>query len=430
MSTSAAEVKSNTSGMFYGWWIVVIAWLALMIGNGLTVGGLPAFTKNMLGALIEAGTLSPADAPALPGNTASLMILIAGLTAPFAGMLVGRISIRILMTIGCVFLGGGLILYAQASSPSHVYVAYALFGLTLGFVGLMMNAVLVSNWFVRQRGKAIGLLVTGASFGGMLIPLAANFLIPRFGWRTSVLILSGVVWLILLPAIWLVVRAFPSDMGLAPDGDAAPASAGGEKRELPGVPFSRAIRTLLFWVLGICAAAIFHAIFTSSQQFILYLQSPRVGMSESLARIAQGLTFAASVGGKFFFGWLGDRMSRTRTMLVCRAMMFAGALILLNLTVATAFVFIVFFGIGYGGAFALIQLLAVSSFGLRDAGKIMGTITFLETMGSALGTRITGMLAKADGGDYRRAFRGVIVAAAIALITSAIVHWQSKEKTV
>ncbi|MGH9842851.1 MAG: MFS transporter [Blastocatellia bacterium] len=428
MSTSAAEVKTTTSGAFYGWRIVSIAWLALLIGNGLTVGGLPAFTSNMLRALIEAGTLTKEAAPALPGAAATLMIVIAGFTAPLAGVLVGRVSIRVLMSIGCVLLGAGLGVYSQATAPAHVYAAYALFGLTLGFVGLMMNTVLVSNWFVRHRGKAIGILVTGTSFGGMLIPFAANLLIPRFGWRASVLILSGIVWLILLPAIWLVVRAFPRELGLEPDGDAAVSQADRAKAELSGTPFAQAIRTPLFWALGIGAAAIFYAIFTSSQQFILYLQSPRVGMSESLARIAQGLTFTASVGGKYFFGWLGDRMSRTRTMLICCSMMFAGTLILPKLTVASAFVFILLFGVGYGGTYALIQLLAISSFGLRDAGKIMGTITFLETMGSGLGTILTGMLAKVDKGDYRRAFYGVIIAAAIALATSLIVHAQSKRQ--
>ena len=423
MPTSAEGVKSKTSETFYGWWIVAIAWAALLIGNGLTIGGLPAFTSSMLSALIESGALTKTTAPALPGFAATLMIAIAGLAAPLIGALVGRVSIRILMSVGCVLLGTGLVFYSQATSTRHIYVAYALFGLTLGFVGLMMNTMLVSNWFVRRRGKAIGLLVTGTSFGGILIPLAANFLIPWQGWRISVLILSGAVWLVLLPSIWLVVRASPHEKGLTPDGDALPFESNMEKEELPGIPFSQAIRMLRFWALGICAAAIFYAIFTSSQQFILYLQSPRVGMSESHARIAQGLSFAASVGGKYFFGWLGDRVSRTLTMLICCTMMFAGTLILLSLTVTTSFMFILLFGVGYGGTFALIQLLAVSSFGLRDAGKIMGMITFLETMGSALGTTLTGMLAKADDGDYRRAFYGVIFAAAVSLVTASIVHW-------
>ncbi|MFN0084309.1 MAG: MFS transporter [Blastocatellia bacterium] len=429
MSTSAMDAKSGPAGRFYGWRVVGIAWLTLLIGNGLTVGGLPAFTGNMLRALIEAGTLTREAAPALPGAAATLMIVIAGITAPLIGALVGRVNIRALICAGCVLLGTGLGIYSRAVSPRHIYLAYGVFGLTLGLAGLMMNTVLVSNWFVRHRGRAIGILVTGTSFGGMLIPLAANVLIPRFGWRAAVLILSGLVWFVLLPAILLVVRAHPRDLGQAPDGDPVVSRAAAQAAPLGGASFAEALRTPLFWSLGIGAAAIFYAIFTSSQQFILYLQTPRVGMPESMARIAQGLTFAASVGGKYFFGWLGDRMSRTRTMLVCCSMMFAGTLILLKLTAATAFAFILFFGVGFGGTFALIQLLAISSFGLRDAGKIMGVITFLETLGSGFGSILTGMLAKADNGDYQRAFYGVILAATIALIASFVIHFQSEARS-
>jgi sugar phosphate permease len=414
--------------VYYGWWIASISTFALMIGNGLTIGGLPAFTNKMIGSLIAGGAIVPSQAPALIGGSASLMILLAGLASPLVGWLTGRLDLRWIMATGCLVLGAGLVTYSRITTPTHVYLAYGLYGLSLALVGVMVNTVLITNWFDRSRGRAMGVVITGTSFGGVLIPLSANLLAGwGLDWRETVLLLSASVIALLL-AVLFFVRTRPEEMGLTIDGRLSPEREPATLRLREGATFKQAIGTSLFWALGICAAAIFYAIFTSSQQFIQYLKSPRIGMSEALANTAQSLTFVASVGGKFFFGWLSDKIPRTRAMAICCGLMFAGSLILISLTTATAFSFILIFGFGYGGTFVLIQLLAVGAFGPRAMGKILGAITFLETLGSALGTAITGKLAASDGGDYTRAFYGVILASAIALATALIVHFKSKSE--
>jgi sugar phosphate permease len=405
--------------LFYGWWIVLIASTALMIGNGLTIGGLPAFTSSMLRELVAAGAVRPAEAQQVIGDAAGAMVWIAGGFSLAVGWLIGRINLRFLMALGCVLLGAGLFVYSRIDSPRDVMAAYVIYGFSLGLVGLMVQTVLISNWFSRLRGRAMAFVVIGTSLGGMLVPLAATVLIPEVGWRNAVLILSSFSWLLML-VVLAFVRSTPYEMGLMPDGDA---SITENQQQLSGMRFGETVRTLRFWALALCSAAIFYAIFTNSQQFIQYLKSPRIGLSESQGNLAQTLTFVASVGGKFFFGWLSDRLRNTLVMILCCSMMFGGTLTLLNLTATTAFVFIVLFGIGYGGTFVLIQLLAVGSFGRRDAPKIMGVISFVETVGSGLGTIITGRLARAAGGDYSQAFYGLIMAAGLALISSLIVHF-------
>lgn len=401
---------------FYGWWIVCVSTLALLVSNGLTINGIPVFYKPMLNDLIASGATTAQNAPNIVGTAAPLTFIISGLFSPVGGALLQRFSTRKIMLLGCVILGSALIIYSRAVAPAHIFAAHALFGISLGLVGVLPNTVLISNWFRRKRGVALGIVITGTSLGGVLIPLIATPLIARYGWRTSVLIVSLLVWLVLLPTILIIVRDKPSERALLPDGDVFLNETNVNTALLTGMTLTEALRTPIFWIFGLAAAAIFYPIFTTSQQFILYLQSPRIGMSAQAASIAQAALFISSVGGKFFFGWLSDKLPTARVMTFCCSLMLVGTLFLFGLTAQTAFLFLVPFGMGYGGTFVLIQLLAAERFGLREIGKILGSIFVIETIGGALGTFVTGRLASAANGDYSVAFYYVVAVTALALI--------------
>ncbi|MCA1607974.1 MAG: MFS transporter, partial [Acidobacteria bacterium] len=147
------------------------------------------------------------------------------------------------------------------------------------------------------------------------------------------------------------------------------------------------------------------------------------------ASLAQSFLFVTSVGGKFLFGWLSDRLPTARVMLICCGLMFLGTLILLGfLTADTVFLFLIPFGLGYGGTFVLLQLLAVEYFGLKDVGKILGALTVIETLGAATGGTVTGRLAAAAGGDYTTAFYGVTIAAGLAFVLVVILNFLPKPR--
>ena len=412
-----STIATTESKIFYGWWIVAVSTIALIVNNGLAIGGLPVFYKPMLSDLIASGVTTPALAPKIIGNAATMTFLVAGVLSPLTGILIRRMSLRILMTIGCFLLGGGLIVYSRATQPKDIYLAHFLLGSSLACAGVAINAVLVSNWFRRLRGTAIGIAMTGTSLGGALIPLVATPLIANYGWRRALLYVSGLVWFVLLPAIWLFVRVRPEDKGLLPDGDTVPQQgAGAAQAVLTGLTLAQALRTPVFWMLGLAAALLFYPIFTTSQQFILYLQTPHIGMEAATANKVQSALFVSSLCGKFLFGWLSDRFKPFNVMLTCCLIMLGGSLCLLHLTAVTAFAFIVPFGMGYGGAFVLLQLLSVTIFGARDSGAILGAIIFLEAFGGAIGSYLTGVLASNAGGDYTLAFYCVIGVTALALV--------------
>ena len=406
-------MSPTKTGFYYGWVIVAVATFALVVSNGLSIGGLPVFYKPIQEDLLRLGTITPETADRVTGDAASLTFILAGIFSLIAGGLLRWFSIRKLMIAGCLFLGGGLVVYSFATLPWHIYLCHALLGLSLGFVGVMMQTVLIAGWFRSQRGSAMGIVLTGTSIGGVLVPIISRPLIVEYGWRSAMLIVSSVVWLVLLPAIVLTVKENPEDAPTQLTGDSVPENA----EITDGLTLLEATRTLSFWILALCAASIFYPIFTASQQFILHIQkSPSIGVDAGTASVAQSFLFATSVGGKFLFGWLSDRLPTTRVMIICCGIMFLATLLLLGfLTAGTVFLFLIPFGIGYGGTFVLLQLLAAEMFGLKDIGKIIGALTVVETAGAAFGGIVTGRLAAAHGGDYTIAFYGVTIAAGVAL---------------
>jgi MFS family permease len=394
--------------------IVAVSLLALIVSNGLAIGGMPVFSKDLRQDLLNSGAVEANHAETFLANAANLTFLMSGVFSLAAGWLMLRVRLRPLMIFGCVCLGGGLLIHSQASSAGVVYLARSLMGISLGFVGVAPNVVLVSRWFQRSRGTAVGLVLAGTSIGGLFIPLLAAPLIRRSNWRAAMAELSLLVWLVLLPAIVFLVKEPPK----------AQESADGQFANMDGMTLSAALRTPLFWVFGLAAAAIFYPIFATTQQFILYLQSAKVGVSLQTAAFAQSGLFAVSVGGKFLAGFLSDKVSPTRTMLVFALIMFVSTLVLFDLTANTALLFLLPFGLGYGGIFVLIQRLAGDYFGSREYGKILGAITLVEIVGATIGGRVTGYLADLNGGDYTAAFYGVSAASALALACAVLLNYR------
>ena len=427
--------SESKDGFFYGWVIVAISTFALLISNGLSIGGIPVFYKPLREDFVRTGAVAAENAESFIALGATLTFLTAGVTAPFAGWLIQKFSIRTMMLLGCVILGSGLVIHSQATTAGVVYLSRIVMGASLGFVGVLATTVLVSTWFVRMRGMALGILLTGTSVGGVTIPLIANPLIERFGWRYAMVLVSLAVWIVLVPAIIFLVKNHPSDMGLYPDGDSPDidddipdGNAEAPKPKLEGMTLFEAMRTPVFWIFALCAALIFYPIFVVSQQFILYLQTPKIGLTSQQGAFALSALFFVSVGGKFFFGFLSDRFSPTRVMLLCTSVMFAATFILLSLNATTAFLFLIPMGLGYGGSFVLLQRLVADYFGTREYPKILGVITVIETIGAAIGGIFTGRLADAAGGDYTQAFYIVILVTATAWLLVLVLNFLVKPK--
>ena len=392
----------------YGWVIAGSAMFALLVTNGLVIGGINAFDPALLEEFDwDRGTLKLRDL---------LTFAIAGLLGPFAGALADRLGVRRLMAFGALLLSASLAVYSRIDSPTDMYLIHVLFAGVLVTCGLIVNVMLVSAWFTARRGTAIGLALVGTSLGGMFFPPLATRLIDAYGWRNAFLI-EAAVPILLFAAILALVKSRPSEKGLEPYGGAPKASVLGGDPD--GMSFGDAIRTRTFWALAFAAMTTFYCILGAQAHLILHLTDQ--GFSRATA--ASGLTvlFGMALIGKFVFGLLVDHLKPKRVLLGNIAVMLVGAVLLASIHESALWPAVILFGIGWGGLYTLLQLLTVESFGLKASGKILGTITVLDAIGGGLGIWLTGLLYDRTG-SYEVPFTVLAVLIFLALLAATQVR--------
>jgi MFS family permease len=397
----------------HAWWILASAFLTLTITNGLTLSALSVFDEH----LIETFGWSRA---ALKLRTL-ITFAVAGLAAPVAGLLVDRFGVRRLLLGGVVLLSAALLAYTRIRTPWHVYLVHAALGVSLACAGLVVNVILVSRWFAARRGTAIGLALVGTSLGNALFPQCIQALLAFATWRGAFLWL-GLCPLLLLPVHLLVVREWPQEMRLSPLGAASPtgaAPAGAASPTGPGLSYREALRDRDFWALAVTAMITFYSMLATADHLFLHLR----GLGHAPAAAAQRLSLLFLLGlvGKALLGILADRFEPRRVLLGGIASMTVGAWCLSTLQPGLVWPFLLCFGIGWGGLYTMIQLLAIQRFGLRASGRILGTITILDAIGGGLGPWVTGLLYDLEG-SYRLPFLAMTLLLLAALATAATVR--------
>ena len=163
----------------YAWFIAGFACLALMISNGMTVSGLSVYDVEFIDNFgWNMGEIKFRD---------MITLMLTGLIAPFAGVLLDRYGVRRCMLVGWAVLAVGYLAYSNLQSLATMYMIHAAFAIVLVFCGLNAAVILVSNWFVKYPGTAIGIALVGTSLGGALFPQYGAAMIAALGWQGAFL---------------------------------------------------------------------------------------------------------------------------------------------------------------------------------------------------------------------------------------------------
>jgi len=349
----------------------------------------------------------------------TIYFLLTGLAAPLVGSLVDRYGVKGVISVGALLTGLGFASLNLLQSIWHFYVAQFFIGAGTAAIGQVPASAMVSNWFVKRRGTAIGIMSTGIGVGILILaPLMGGYLIPNFGWRTSYLALALFNWM-LIPLALFVVRTKPADMGLYPDGikvseDVTEAEA--LRLASQGLSPKMALSTSAFWLI---AVTFFISGFSSLgviQNQVPHLQD--IGFPLATAANALTALGLGSAIGKFTFGWLCDRIKAKYACAISIVLLAVGAVILMNVKPASPLAIIwlcaITLGLGAGGWLPTMSVLTNINFGLKSYGAIFGMISLVQGIGGAFGPLFGGYMYDAMN-TYRWAFIIFLASYAIAL---------------
>jgi sugar phosphate permease len=384
--------------------VALTAFVALFAIVGLALYGLPLYYDFMVTEFGWSRT------QVTSGN--ALSKLVVGPAFGFlAGWIVDRFGPRRLMMAGIVMAGGALIGLAHMTSLSTFYLFY-LFN-AVGYVcgGPLPNQVLLSRWFDRARGKAMGFAYLGIGVGGTLVPLLSARLVAALGWRGALQTLGILIIVLALPFAYFV-REDPADSGERSAGGRAPG------RREPPAPVGAVFRSPAFYLLAIGSMCSIAAVGGTNQHLKLFLSLDlHCSQSDVVTIISTVLAF--SIGGRLFMGWLSDRVPKRRVMLIIYLLIALSIpLLFMGRSPLAMYAFAAVFGLGLGGEYMIIPLMAAELFGVKVLGRLLGVVLTADGVAEAVSPMGIGYLHDVTG-SYHTGFVvliGVALAGAVAIL--------------
>ena len=359
--------------VFYGWVIVGVGIVVTCVGFG-AMATLSVFLQPMAASMGWSRTGV--------ATAALLNFLCMGVGAFMWGALSDRYGTRTVVVCGGAVLGLGMVAASQAQSLLQFQLLFGtIVGVAAGAFYAPMTAT-TTRWFTRNRSLAVALVSAGLSFGSTLMAPLARWLITTYDWRTAMLVLGDLVWLIVIPAAFLV-RNPP--VGATP---ATPATTAVNGRELT---IGEVMRTPQFAAIALthfaCCAA------HSGPIFHMVTHAIDRGVSAMAAATVLSAAGLASLSGKIVCGLFADRVGAKRTLVVGLALQAAAiSLYLFTGSLGSFYALALMFGFAYGGVMPLYAILVREYFGARIMGAAFGAVSVAATLGMALGPWLGGAL--------------------------------------
>ncbi|ARN73513.1 MFS transporter [Oceanicoccus sagamiensis] len=396
---------------FFGWWVLLGLCLIYGASNGILVNTLPMLYPQQ----IEEFGWDPEQVT----RPATFLFLVIAFLSPFGGALLDKFSPRQLMIYGAILLVIGLGLYPFISSLWQMTVLYQLFAVGIVAVGLVPSMILVTRWFVKYRGIAVGLLLMSSSLGGAIFPLLVKGALVDEGWRAAMMILAVVGAVMMIVPLFLWVRNSPQDLGLHADGADNDSVVEADNSQA-GPSLKEALHSPVFYLLAFSTATMWFCILGVLQHQAIYL-SQDIGIDKAAIPGIFSLFFWCAIVGKFGFGYLSDHFDKGKIMLLSIINLALGLLMLRLIDqggMTMVYIYAVIYGVGYSGAFTMVQLSIAEFFAGQSYGKILGIFTFVDTIAGTSAIAALGFI-RSTYGSYLPAFdfmMGICGLAAICII--------------
>tara|TARA_Y100000817_G_scaffold194754_1_gene152329 strand:+ start:320 stop:1585 length:1266 start_codon:yes stop_codon:yes gene_type:complete len=408
----------------YRWIILAVCFFTITFTNGLTLGGLVVFDRELLDYLSEV-TGEEVLRQELKLKDA-ITLWSTAIFAFIAGIIIDRVGVRALMISGMFLLSATFYFYAQSDSLADMYVIHIFQGMVLSMSGMVINVVLISKWFNDNRGLAIGVLLAGTSVGNGIFPQINTYLltISDGDWR-QVMIWLALIPLAYIPLLFAFIKEKPEDIAVKEDNqisnDFKASSIEG------GFTLQQTLRSANFWFLSVMAFCTFYSILAMIGHVFLMLDGE--GYSRQISATGVSIIFIGGFIGKVISGKLAEMIGRKIVLVGGVAMMLLGSLLIVSSIFyknpLLIWIGLTLYGTGWGGLYTLIQLLVADLFGLIAIGKIMGVINIIDTIGGGLGPIITAVIYDSTQ-NYLLPFLVISALLVIALISSSMLKIDDK----
>ncbi|HEY0726241.1 MAG TPA: MFS transporter, partial [Pyrinomonadaceae bacterium] len=364
-TTNVPIVDEQTSARLRNGRVQVAAtsFFALFAIVGLALYGLPFYYDFMVREFGWSRT------QVTSGNALSKLV-VGPLFGFLAGWIVDKFGPRRLMLAG-IMMGGVALIGLGSMTALWMFYLFYLFN-ALGYVcaGPLPNQVLLTRWFDKTRGRAMGFAYLGIGLGGALVPLLSVWLVQKTGWHNALRILGVLIIVLALPLAYFVKEN--------PDGEVAT-----KKTATPTAPIGWALKSKTFYLLAIGSMCSIGAVGGTNQHLKLFLSLDQHYAQVEAARVAS-LVLAFSLVGRLLMGWLADRYTKKYVMLLIYLLVAASIpLLFFASTPGAIYLFAIIFGIGLGGDYMIIPLMAAELFGVRVMGRLMGVILTADGVAEA-----------------------------------------------
>ena len=379
---------------FYGWKIV---WAGALI-NFFSIG-LPFYAFSVfyihLQEEFNAGRF-------LISSTLSILIIAGGVFAPICGHLVDRYSIKNILTLGSLLFGLGLIALGFCQNYYQFLIVYGtILSLGITLFGNLSTAKLISFWFNKKNGSAIGYAALGISLSGVFIPPIAVYLIGIFDWRITYMIFGIFVIVFFIPFCRFFIINKPSEVNQNIDG-IEPLEENSSKIEGKIMNFWSIVKVPAFWILIIIFSLQFCANLGVYSHIFPYVSDLGFDIKKAGYAVSVG-AFGAALG-KVVFGKLIDIFSARITLWISIIIQGVGILLVSSSSAYSLLLLsVLIMSLGLGGSVPLMNILFSKTFSSINFGKALGLAVPFMVPIQVIGGPLSGWLFDTFG-NYDLAF--------------------------
>jgi MFS family permease len=367
--------------LFYGWIIVGAGIVMTCVGQG-SVSALGVFMQPMSEAMGWSRTGI---------STAALLnFLSMGIGSFVWGALSDRFGTRVVVLSGAILLGLGLLGASQATTLTQFQLTFGVVvGLAVGSLFAPMTAETM-RWFTRNRSLAVALVSAGLGLGSSTVAPLAGWMIAAYDWRTAMLAIGGLAWVLMIPTA-LLVRRPPA---LAPAASAATSNEAADH----GLTVAQALRTPQFAAIALTFFACCSA--HSGPIFHMVTNAMDHGVPALAAATVFSVAGLSALSGRIICGLIADRVGARSTLIAGLGLQaLAVSFYLFTRDLTSFYVASAVFGLSYGSVMPLYAILVREYFGPRIMGSVFGAAALVSTLGMSIGPWVGGTLYDTFG-DY------------------------------